>query len=88
MVQSSFRVIERAGYKPKVSVKKTANVLRRMQNFLIDLAFWMIEKIQAYLDELDHMSFVMWHGFFNQMVGIIIVAGRDGVQISTSQKKK
>ncbi|MFR7048301.1 ribose-5-phosphate isomerase A, partial [Streptococcus pneumoniae] len=38
--------------------------------------------------ELDHVVGVVEHGLFNQMVDKVIVAGRDGVQISTSKKGK
>ncbi|CXF22624.1 ribose-5-phosphate isomerase A [Streptococcus pneumoniae] len=42
----------------------------------------------AFGQELDHVVGVVEHGLFNQMVDKVIVAGRDGVQISTSKKGK
>lgn len=59
-----------------------------MQNFIIDLALDVIENPIAFGQELDHVVGVVEHGLFNQMVDKVIVAGRDGVQISTSKKRK
>ncbi|MDS2923763.1 ribose-5-phosphate isomerase RpiA, partial [Streptococcus pneumoniae] len=83
-----FRHFERAGYKPSFREKDGQRFVTDMQNFIIDLALDVIENPIAFGQELDHVVGVVEHGLFNQMVDKVIVAGRDGVQISTSKKGK
>ena len=83
-----FRRFERAGYKPSFREKDGHRFVTDMQNFIIDLALDVIEDPITFGQELDQVVGVVEHGLFNQMVDKVIVAGRDGIQILTSRKRK
>lgn len=83
-----FRRFERAGYKPSFREKDGKRYVTDMQNFIIDLDLGMIENPVEFGRELDHIVGVVEHGLFNQMVDMVIVAGKNGVQILKSTKSK
>ena len=83
-----FRRFEHAGYKPSFREKNGKRYVTDMQNFIIDLDLGVIENPVEFGQKLDHVVGVVEHGLFNLMVDIIIVAGRNGVQILRSTKSK
>ena len=83
-----FRRFEHAGYKPSFREKDGKRYVTDMQNFIIDLDLGVIENPVEFGRELDHVVGVVEHGLFNQMVDMVIVAGKNGVQILKSTKAK
>ena len=83
-----FRRFEHAGYKPSFREKNGKRYVTDMQNFIIDLDLGVIENPVEFGQKLDHVVGVVEHGLFNQMVDMVIVAGRNGVQILKSTKSK
>ena len=83
-----FRRFEYAGYKPSFREKNGKRYVTDMQNFIIDLDLGVIENPVEFGQKLDHVVGVVEHGLFNKMVDMVIVAGRNGVQILKSTKSK
>ena len=83
-----FHRFEHAGYKPSFREKDGKRYVTDMQNFIIDLDLGVIENPVEFGRELDHVVGVVEHGLFNQMVDMVIVAGKNGVQILKSTKSK
>ena len=89
MVQNSFFVaLNMQATNHHFGEKDGKRYVTDMQNFIIDLDLGVIENPVEFGRELDHVVGVVEHGLFNQMVDMVIVAGKNGVQILKSTKAK
>lgn len=72
-----FKKLVKKGYNPQFRVKDGEYVLTDSKNYIIDLHLHKIDNLKKLADELDHMTGIVEHGLFLNLVNTVIIATED-----------
>lgn len=76
-----FEKLAAKGYHPQFRMQNDHHVLTDSHNYVIDLHLGSIADPHKLADELDHMTGVVEHGLFLDLVNTVVVGHEDGPEI-------
>lgn len=76
-----LRLFREKGYEPHLRNVEGDPILTDNGNYIIDLALGRIDDPRALADELDHITGVVEHGLFNNLVDLVLVGDGDDVLV-------
>ena len=76
-----FKRLYNKGLKPEFRMKDEQHVLTDSKNYIIDLHLHQIKDPKKLASELDHMTGIVEHGLFLNVVNTVIVGYESGLEI-------